>query len=206
MSRILFVLLALPAALAAQRPDPEALADSVFAQWNSTHTPGCAVGVARNGDVLLTRAYGMADLESGRPNTPETIFESGSVAKQFTATAIVLLALDGKLDLDDPVRKYIPELPEYGQPLTIRNLLTHTSGLREWSNLVALQGWPRGTRVHTQDDLLNVVTSQKSLNYPVGKYYSYTNSGFGLLFTIVERVSGKSFQDFEQERIFGPWG
>jgi CubicO group peptidase (beta-lactamase class C family) len=192
--------------LALQQPSPATIADSVFAQWNSTHTPGCAVGVAREGKVLLTRAYGMADLESGRPNTPETIFESGSVAKQFTATAVVLLALDGKLDLDDPVRKYIPELPDYGQPLTIRNLLTHTSGLREWSNLVALQGWPRGTRVHTQEDLFNVVVAQKALNYPVGKYYSYTNSGFALLFTIVERVSGKSFQEFSQERIFGPLG
>jgi len=206
MRRTLLALLALPAALAAQQPSPAAIADSVFAQWNSTHMPGCAVGVSRNGHVLLTRAYGMADLETGRPNTTETIFESGSVAKQFTATAIVLLALDGKLDLDDPVQQYIPELPDYGQRLTIRNLLTHTSGLREWSNLVALQGWPRGTRVHTQDDLLNVVLSQKTLNYPVGKYYSYTNSGFGLLVTIIERVSGKSFQEFEQERIFGPLG
>jgi CubicO group peptidase (beta-lactamase class C family) len=206
MWRTILALLALPAALVAQRPSPVAIADSVFAQWNSTHTPGCAVGVSRNGHVLLERAYGMADLETGRPNTPETIFESGSVAKQFTATAVVLLALDGKLDLDDPVQKYIPELPDYGQRLTIRNLLTHTSGLREWSNLVALQGWPRGTRVHTPDDLLNVVVSQKALNYPVGKYYSYTNSGFGLLFTVVERVSGKSFQEFEQERIFGPLG
>jgi CubicO group peptidase (beta-lactamase class C family) len=206
MFRIVLALLALPSMLAAQQRAPATIADSVFAEWNSTHTPGCAVGVARDGKVLLTRAYGMADLEGGRPNTPETIFESGSVAKQFTATAVVLLALDGKLNLDDPVRRYIPELPDYGQPLTIRNLLTHTSGLREWSNLVALQGWPRGTRVHTQDDLFNVVVAQRALNYPVGQYYSYTNSGFGLLFTIVERVSGKSFVEFSQERIFGPLG
>lgn len=209
MTRTIPALLVLPAVLAAQQPrqaDPAALADSVFAPWSSTHGPGCAVGVARDGNVLLARGYGMADLETGTPITAQTVFESGSVAKQFTATAVVLLAIDGKLDLDDPVRKYLPELPDYGQPLTIRHLLTHTSGLREWSSLVALQGWPRGTRVHTQDDLFDVVTRQKALNYPVGEYYSYTNSGFGLLFTIVERVSGTSFEEFSQERIFRPLG
>jgi CubicO group peptidase (beta-lactamase class C family) len=108
MNRLAPLLLAVPLALSAQQPDLARAADTVFARWNSTHTPGCAVGVAREGKVLLTRGYGMADLETGTPITPETIFESGSVAKQFTATAVVLLALDGKLDLDDPVRKYFP--------------------------------------------------------------------------------------------------
>jgi len=200
------LLLALPAVLTAQQPDLAAIADTVFARWNSTHTPGCAVGVARDGKVLLTRGYGMADLETGTPITPETIFESGSVAKQFTATAIILLALGGKLSLDDPARKYLPELPEYDRPITIRHLLTHTSGLREWSSLVAAQGWPRGTRAHTQAELLDVVFRQKALNYPVGEYYSYTNTGFALAMTIVERVSGKSFQEFTRERIFRPLG
>lgn len=148
----------------------------------------------------------MADLESGRAITGETIFESGSVAKQFTATAIILLALDGKLSLDDDVRKHIPELPVYDAPITIRHLLNHTSGLREWSNLVALQGWPRGTRVHRQEELFDVVVRQRALNYPVGQTYSYTNSGFALLPTIVERVSGQSFAAFSQARIFGPLG
>ncbi len=201
-----FLLLALPAPLAAQQPDLASYADTVFAEWNSTRTPGCAVGVEREGRVLLTRGYGMADLESGRPITPETIFESGSVAKQFTATAVVLLALDGKLDLDDPVRKYIPELPAYDRPITIRHLLTHTSGIREWSSLVAAAGWPRGTRAHTQADLLDVVFRQRSLNYPVGDYYSYTNSGYALAMTLVERVSGVSFQTFTHDRIFAPLG
>jgi len=206
MTRALLATLALPAMLAAQQPDLPVLADRVFDPWNSTHTPGCAVGVARGGTILLTRGYGMADLETGTPITPETIFESGSVAKQFTATATVLLVLDGKLDLDDPVRKYIPELPDYGRPVTIRHLLTHTSGLREWSALVAVQGWSRGSRRHTQDVLFDVVTRQRSLNYPVGDYYSYTNSGYGLLFTIVERVSGLPFEQVFERRIFGPLG
>ena len=206
MKRFALLFLALPAALAAQQPNLSAIADTVFARWNSTHTPGCAVGVAREGKVLLTRGYGMADLETGTPITAQTIFESGSVAKQFTATAIMLLALDGKLTLDDPARKHLPELPEYDRPITIRHLLTHTSGLREWSSLVAAQGWPRGTRAHTQAELLDVVFRQKALNYPVGDYYSYTNSGYALAMTIVERVSGKSLQAFTQERIFGPLG
>ncbi len=184
----------------------EATADQVFAQFNSTHSPGCAVGVRQNGRDLLLRGYGMADLESNAPITPATIFESGSVAKQFTAAAILLLVNDGKLNLDDPVRKYIPELPEYPRPLLVRHLLSHTSGLREWSNLVALAGWPRGSRVHTQADLLEAVFAQKSLNYPVGDYYSYTNSGFALLPTIVERVSGVSFAQFSEDRIFKPLG
>lgn len=206
MRNLSLAALVLPAVLAAQEPNLSAIADTVFQRWNSTHTPGCAVGVARHGQVLLTRGYGMADLETGTPITAETILESGSVAKQFTATAVILLARDGKLDMDDPVRKYIPELPEYGRPITIRHLLTHTSGLREWSSLVALQGWPRGVRAHNQADLLDVVVRQKWLNYPVGDHYSYTNSGYALALTVVERVAGMPFAEFTQERIFQPLG
>lgn len=197
-------LLMLPVALGAQ--DLTATADKIFAPWNSTHTPGCAVGVSRNGTTILARGYGMADLENGTPITAQTILESGSVAKQFTATAILLLAGEGKLRLDDDVRKYVPELPPYGRTITIRHLLSHTSGLREWSNLVADQGYARGTRVTTQTDLLDIIVRQKSLNYPVGDYYSYTNSGFALLPTIVERVSGMPFAKFSNERVFAPAG
>ena len=198
--------LTLPASLAAQQPDLVPYADTVFAEWNSTHTPGCAVGAEQAGRVLLTRGYGMADLETGTPIAPQTIFESGSVAKQFTATAVVLLALDGKLSLDDPVRKYLPDFPEYDRPITIRHLLTHTSGLREWSSLVAAAGWPRGTRAHTQTTLLDILYRQRALNYPVGDYWSYTNSGYAVAMTLVEKVSGKTFQEFSRERIFGPLG
>ena len=204
--RLLPLLLLVPLPLFAQARDLAATADTVFARWNSTHGPGCAVGVARDGLTLLARGYGMADLESGAPITASTIFESGSVAKQFTAAAVVLLALDGKLDLDDPVRKHLPEMPEYDRPITIRHLLTHTSGLREWSSLVSHAGWPRGSRAHTQEDLLDVVFRQKSLNYPVGDHYSYTNSGYAIAMSLVERVSGRSFQEFSRERIFAPLG
>lgn len=209
------ILLLMPNAGTAQRGgrggadipiSPEAAADRVFAQFNSTHSPGCAVGVAQSGRTTLMRGYGMADLETNSPITATTIFESGSVAKQFTSAAIAILMKDGKVNIDDPVRKYIPELPEYPRPLLVRHLLSHTSGLREWSNLVALAGWPRGTRVHSQPDLLEYITAQKSLNYPVGDFYSYTNSGFALLPTIIERVSGMSFVQFSEERIFRPLG
>ena len=200
------ILLAFPIALGAQNQDLGAVADRVFAQWNSTHTPGCAVGVGRNGTTLLARGYGMADLEAGTPISAQTILESGSVAKQFTASAVLLLVGEGKIRLDDDVRKYIPELPVYGRTITIRHLLSHTSGLREWSNLVADQGYPRGTRVTTQADLVDIIVRQKALNYPVGDFYSYTNSGFALLPTIVERVSGMPFAQFSTERIFRPLG
>lgn len=205
MSRIAIMVVLTPTILAGQAPDLAAVADRTFAQW-TRETPGCAVGVAHQGRRLLARGYGMANLETGTPVTAETVFESGSVAKQFTATAVLLLMHDGKLRLDDPVTKFVPELPEYGPPITIRHLLSHTSGLREWSNLVAVDGWPRGTRVHTQNELLDAVFAQKELNYPVGDYYSYTNSGYGLLMTIVERVSGMAFSRFTEERIFKPLG
>ncbi len=183
-----------------------AAADRVFETWNNTHGPGCAVGIARGATTLLERGYGMADLAGERPITPQTILESGSVAKQFTATAVMILVADGKLALDDDARKYLPELPVYDRVITVRNLLTHTSGLREWSNLVAWQGWPRGTRMHTNPDVFRLITSQRRLNYPVGDHYSYTNSGFLLLRTLVERVSGQDFEAFTSARIFTPLG
>ena len=201
--------LALPIVAApshAQSTELIAIADKAFAPWNTTHGPGCAVGIARGGTVRLTRGYGMADIVGERPITPSTILESGSVAKQFTATAVMLLVSDGKLRLDDDARTVIPELPTYGRPITIRHLLTHTSGLREWSNLVEWQGWPRGTRLHTQNDVFDIVTRQKAINYPVGDFYSYTNSGFLLLRTIIERVSGMPFTQFTTQRIFTPLG
>lgn len=200
------LLLSFPLLLPGQAKDLAAAADSIFARWNSTHGPGCAVGVSRAGETLLMRGYGMANLETGTPITPATIFESGSVAKQFTAAAVMLLVQDGKLSLADPVRKFFPEMPEYDKPITVHHLLTHTSGLREWSNLVAWAGWPRGSRAHTQADLLDVAFRQRSLNYPVGEYYSYTNTGYAIAMSLVERLSGNSFADFTRERIFKPLG
>jgi CubicO group peptidase (beta-lactamase class C family) len=209
LSALLLPLVGTPATLPAQQPTPAqliAITDKVFAPWNSTHSPGCGVGIAQGGTTLLERGYGMADLNAGRPIGPATILESGSVAKQFTTAAVMLLVADGKLRLDDEARQYLPELRSYGRPITVRHLITHTTGLREWSNLVAWQGWPRGTRVHTQSDVFKVITDQQSLNYPVGDHYSYTNSGFLLTRTLIERVSGMSFEAFTAARLFKPLG
>jgi CubicO group peptidase (beta-lactamase class C family) len=204
--RLLVATIAFPAALAAQTRDLAPLVDRVFARWDSATGPGCAVGIDRAGAPRFTRAFGRADLEYDVPNRPETIFEAGSISKQFTAAATVLLALDGKLNLADDVRKYVPELPAYERPITIRHLLNHTSGLRDWGEIAALAGWPRETRVHTHDDVLDILHHQRALNYPPGDRYSYTNSGYNLLAIIVSRVSGQPFATFTRERLFTPLG
>jgi len=126
------VVLAAMAVVSATAADPEV--DKIFAKYTSS-TPGCAVGVATGGKLLLAKGYGLADLEHDVPITPDSIFEAGSVSKQFTAAAVLMLAREGKLSIDDPVRKFIPELPDYGTPLTIRHMLNHTSGLRDWGSV-----------------------------------------------------------------------
>ena len=190
---------------ARQAASPAARVDATFSKWTTT-SPGCAVGVSLNGKRVLEKAYGMADLEHAVPITPDTIFEAGSVSKQFTAAAILLLARDGKLSLDDAVRKYIPELPDYGAPLTIRHMLNHTSGLRDWGSVADIAGWPRGTRVHTHAHVLDIVSRQRSLNFPSGTRYSYSNTGYNLAAIIVARVSGQPFAEFTRKRIFVPLG
>ena len=149
--------------------------DAIFAAFDGTRTPGCVVGVSVEGNPVLLRAYGMADLEHGVPNRAGTIMEPGSVSKQFTAAATILLALDGKISLDDDIRVYIPELPDYGEVVTIRHLLHHTSGLRDWGSVAGIEGWPRTRRVHTHTHVLDIASRQMSLNYTPGEYYSYTN-------------------------------
>jgi CubicO group peptidase (beta-lactamase class C family) len=183
----------------------ESQVDRIFARW-TTATPGCAVGAAVAGKPVLTKAYGMADLEHDVPNTADTIFEAGSVSKQFTAASILLLARDGKLSLDDPVGKYIRELPDYGRPLTIRHMLTHSSGLRDWGNVESIAGWPRTSRVYTHAHVLEIVSHQRALNFPPGEHYSYSNTGYNLAAIIVSRVSGMPFPEFTRTRIFEPLG
>lgn len=185
--------------------DSVARVDSVFSRFGRT-TPGCAVGVSRHGRTILSRAYGMANLEYDVPVTTETIFEAGSVAKQFTAAAVLLLAQQGKLSLDDQVRKHIPELPDYGSPLTIRHMIHHTSGLRDWGTVAMVEGWPRGSRVHTHDHVLEIVKRQRALNFRPGSEYLYSNTGYNLLAIIVHRVSGRPFADFTRAEIFEPLG
>lgn len=199
------VLLA-PAGAAAQGPDLAGRVDSLFARFAGAATPGCAVGVAQGGRPVLSRAYGMADLEHDAPNTPATIFEAGSVSKQFTAAAVLLLAQDGKLSLDDDVRKHIPELPVYAAPITLRHLLNHTSGLRDWGSVAAIGGWPRGSRAYTHAHVLEIARRQRALNHPTGQHFSYTNTGYNLLAMVVERAGGMPFPEFTRTRLFVPLG
>jgi len=187
----------------------KAAAEKVFSEISGAApdgSPGCAIGVSRSGKQVFGKAFGLAELENGVPIATDSIFESGSVAKQFTAAALVLLENDGKLSIDDPVRKYIPELPDYGAPLTIRHILNHTAGVRDWGGVMALTGVGRGERIVKQNYALYVITKQKNLDFVPGTEYSYSNSGYTLAATIVERVTGKSFPEFTKERIFGPVG
>lgn len=179
--------------------------DHVFAKWSES-TPGCVVGVSKAGHLEISKAYGSADLEHRIPNTLDTVFEAGSVSKQFTAMAILMLARDGKLSLDDPARKYIPEMPDYGEAVTIREMLTHTSGLRDWGDIATIEGWPRTTRVYEDSDILNIISRQKELNFAPGTRWSYSNTGYNLSEIIVYRVSGMSLAEFTKQRIFLPLG
>jgi len=180
--------------------------DRVFDAWRDTHGPGCALGVSRNGQTIVERGYGMANLETGTPIQSSSIFHVASVSKQFTAAAIMLLARDGKLSIDDNIRKYLPEIPDYGTPITIRHLLTHTSGLRDqWSLIYLARGRFEEDRI-TEADVMDIVARQKALNFTPGAEYVYSNTGFTLLGVIVKRVSGQSLKDFAAERIFTPLG
>src|SRR5262245_19115727 len=169
-----FAAVALLSTTSAQVPDKEKVvagAGRVFEKLTKAYVapgPGCAAAVSLNGDSVFEGAFGLAEIEHNVPNTPQTIFESGSVAKQFTAAALVLLRQEGKLRLEDPVRKYIPELPDYGAPLTIRHLLTHTSGIRDWGTVMSLTGAGRGDRVITQALALDVITHQRGLDFTPG--------------------------------------
>lgn len=209
---IVLAVLLLPTTTTAQVPDKEkvvASAERAFQKFASAYVapaPGCAAAVSLNGELVFEKAFGLADLEHNVPNTPQTIFESGSVAKQFTAAALVLLQQDGKLNLDDPVRKYIPELPDYGAPLTIRHMLNHTAGLRDWGTVLGLTGAGRGERVITQDLAFDVIIHQRALDFTPGAEYSYSNSGYNLAAIIVERVSKQKFPAFVEERLFKPLG
>jgi CubicO group peptidase (beta-lactamase class C family) len=195
--------------LAAQKlsapADAKAKVDQIFAKYGGAGSPGCAVGTSIGRDIVLQSGYGMADLEHNIPITPQTIFEPGSVTKQFTAAAVLLLVEQGKISLDDPVRKYFPELPDYGEPvLKVSHLLNHTSGLRDWGEVAAINGWPRTTRANGQGNVLEIASQQLSLNYPPGAEYSYTNTGYNLAAMLVGRVSGKSIAEFTKEYIFQP--
>ena len=188
-------------------PDSAARAvQKIFAGWIDSTTPGCAVGVDRRGQPAYRGTFGMANLETGTPITLNTVFQAASIAKQFTAMSVLMLVRDGKLSLDDDVRKYIPELPDYGSRIALRNLLNHTSGLRDFFEMLILaRGRFEEDRI-SHADMMDIVTRQKSLNFKPGEEFLYSNTGYALLEVIVSRVAGKSLRDFAAERIFAPLG
>jgi CubicO group peptidase (beta-lactamase class C family) len=192
-----------PADESESKPDLWRQVDAVFETWNKWDVPGAALAVVRDGEIVYSRGYGSAQLEYQIPITPATVFHVASVSKQFTCFAIVLLAEEGKLALDDDIRKHLPDLPEFPQPITIRHLCHHTSGLRDQWELLALGGW-RLDDVITRDHILKMVRRQRELNFAPGSEYLYSNTGYTLLAEIVAKVSGKSFAEFTEERIFKP--
>ncbi len=198
-------LLALP--LAAQAPAGPTLPtiDAIFA-GQAADAPGCAVGVRQGGRVVHRAGYGLADLEHRVAITPASVFYTGSLSKQFTATAIALLAREGRIDLDAPARRWVPELPEVAGDVSIRQFIHHTGGLREKWDLLAMQGVPVATTLITQQMVLDLVSRQRGVNFPAGTRYAYNNTGYDLLATIVARATGSSIRAFAQERIFGPLG
>jgi len=179
--------------------------EAVFSRYQPNH-PGCMVSIMRNGQLIYSKAWGLADLERKVPLTTGSITEAGSVSKQFTAAAILLLEKQGKLSIDDDVHKYIPELPDYGHPIPLRYLLHHASGIRDWGSVAAIAGWPRGTKAYTNDDALDIIIHQKSLNHSPNEEFLYSNSNYTLLTIIVQRVSGMSLADFTRKYIFEPAG
>lgn len=179
--------------------------DQLMARWDRADSPGAALAVVQDGKVVYKNGYGSAQLEYGIPITPSTVFHVASVSKQFTAFAVILLAEQGKLSLDDDVRKYIPEVPDLGKPITLRQLIHHTSGLRDQWNLLALAGW-RLDDVITREHILTLVEHQQELNFDPGEKYVYCNTGYTLLAEVVARVTGQSFREWTAEMIFKPLG
>jgi len=179
--------------------------DRLFAPWNRSDSPGCSLGVSQNGSLVYERGYGMANLELGIAITPASVFNVGSISKTFAAMSILLLAQRGQLSLDDDVRKHITELSDYGRPLTLRHLLTHTSGLRSGFVLRELAE-PRDDSVDGNDAFVRIMACQRALNFMPGTEYEYSNSGYILLAIVVKRVSGQTLRAFADSNIFSsPW-
>ena len=188
---------ALLASTTAQAQDTTQEIDKIF-DWATSTTPGCACAVAQNGKTIASRGYGSADLERGTPITPDTRFDAGSLQKQFAAASILLLVEEKRVSLSDDIHKYIPELPDYGHKVTIDHLLTHTSGIRDWTGLLPLS--------REKVDALTAITRQRGLNFVPGEEWSYSNSGYVLAKEVVARVSGMPLSEFSRTRLFEPLG
>jgi CubicO group peptidase (beta-lactamase class C family) len=188
-----------------QDPGIERKVDQVFAQFDKPDSPGCALGVVRDGNFIYKKGYGTASLELGVSLTPQSVFYMGSVSKQFTAASVVLAAEQGYLSLDDDVRKYVPEIPSYGKPITLREMLHQTSGFRDILGLLLLAG-RNFEDIHPTPELLDLLSHQKALNYQPGEEYLYSNTNFFLMSVVIPRATGKPLSQFADENIFKPLG
>lgn len=200
-----FLLLLSTTCFSQTRQDTLTLIDKAMSIYLS-HNPGAQLSIKSYGEIIFSKAYGMADLEHNVPLTLTSKIEAGSVSKQFTAAAILLLEQQGELSLNDDVRKYIPELPDYGIVIKLEQMMYHTSGLRDWGAVAVLTGWGRTTKTYTNDDALEIIVAQKELNNVPGVEFIYSNSNYNLLAIIVQRVSGQSLAEFTKQNIFIPAG
>ncbi len=200
------ILLAAVPSLASEKPatDPTAAEiDAIFADYDRTTSPGCALGVVRDGQMMYRRGYGMANLEYGMALTPASVFRTASVGKQFTAMAIAILDEQGKISLDDPLSQLFPEFPEWADRVTLRHLVHHTSGIRDYLTLAWLAG--KGDEDNYSDEFaLDLLARQRELNFPPGDDHLYSNSGYLLLAHTVERATGQSLREWAAENLFGP--
>jgi len=177
--------------------------DALFERWDRSDSPGCSLGIVLEGRLVYEHGYGMANLEHGIPIKPETVFRIASVSKQFTAMSALLLEQDGALSLNDDIRKYLPAMPDYGRPISIRHLIQHSSGIRDYEGITSLLGIA-DEDTYIEQEILELLARQRALNFAPGDRYLYSNSGYLLLGEIVERVSGKTLRQFVAERIFEP--
>nr|WP_319267253.1 serine hydrolase domain-containing protein [uncultured Draconibacterium sp.] len=179
--------------------------DSLFTTWNVSNHPGGAVLVSKEGKTIFSKSYGLANIEYNIPNTNNTLFNIGSISKQFTAMGIVLLEEQNKLSIDDDIRKHISELPDFGEVITIRHLLHHTSGLRDLHGLLGIAGWRSGD-LETNDDVYRIIKNQEELNFKPGEEFLYSNTGYILLAKIIENISQLKFDQWMKQNIFQPLG
>ncbi len=179
--------------------------DAIMADYSGPTEPCCALAVYQSGETVFSKGYGLANLEYDIPNSVDSVFHVASISKQFTAFSILLLEEEGKLSLDDDIRDHLPEMPDFGEVITIRHLLNHTSGLRDQWELLMLAGY-RADDIKTNEDIYRLLTRQQELNFPPGDRYLYSNSGYTLMALIVERLSGQTLREFTQQNIFEPLG
>ncbi len=185
--------------------DTTALIDKIFSRYADAN-PGAQLAISRNGQIIYSAARGMADLEHNASINKTTKIEAGSVSKQFTAACVLLLEQQGKLSLSDDIRKYVPEVRDYGYTITLRHLMNHVSGIKDWGSIADLAGWPRGDKAYANSDALHIISLQKTLNNKPNDEYIYSNSGYNLLAIIIQRVSGLSLASFSKKNIFEPAG